>query len=57
MMTADIATWIITLFVVDPLHAEMRQHLDNANAPVELVQQSRQRLAIEVQRLIDEGRQ
>lgn len=55
MMIADIAAWIFTLFVIDPLHAEMRQHLDNANAPVELVQQSRQCLAIEVPRLIDKA--
>jgi hypothetical protein len=53
MMIADIAAWIFTLFVVDPLHAEMRQHIDRANVPVEIVQQSRQCLAIEGPRLIE----
>lgn len=52
-MIADIAAWMFTLFVVDPLQAEMRQHLERANAPVEIVQQSRQCLAAHVPRLID----
>ncbi|TDK35680.1 hypothetical protein E2F50_12955 [Rhizobium deserti] len=54
-MIANIAAWIFTLFVIDPLHAEMRQHLDRANLPVELVQQSRQCLTNEVPRLIDKA--
>ncbi|MBW6424927.1 hypothetical protein KX729_26140 [Rhizobium sp. XQZ8] len=52
-MIAEIAAWMFTLFVVDPLHAEMRQHLEHANAPVEVVQQSRQCLASHVPRLVD----
>jgi hypothetical protein len=54
-MIADIAAWMFTLFVVDPLHAEMRQHLERANAPVEIVQQSQQCLAAHVPRLIDKA--
>ena len=54
-MIADIAAWMFTLFVVDPLHAEMRQHLERANAPVEIVQQSRQCLESHVPRLIDKA--
>jgi len=52
-MIADIAAWMFTIFVVDPLHAEMRQHLERANTPVQIVQQSRQCLAVQVPRLID----
>lgn len=52
-MIADIAAWMFTLFVVDPLHAEMRQHFERTNAPVQIVQQSRQCLAVELPRLID----
>ncbi|MCQ1774414.1 hypothetical protein NOI24_24160 [Neorhizobium galegae] len=55
IVIADIAAWIFTLFVVDPLNAEMRQHLDRPNVPVEIVQQSRRCLAIEVPRLIDKA--
>lgn len=52
-MIADIAAWMFTLFVVDPLHAEIRQHLELANAPVEIVQPSRQCLAKQVPHLVD----
>jgi hypothetical protein len=54
-MIADIAAWMFTLFVVDPLHAEIRQHLERANAPVEIVRQSRQCLETHVPRLIDKA--
>ncbi|MDR6820872.1 hypothetical protein J2X76_006072 [Neorhizobium sp. 2083] len=54
-MIADIAAWMFTLFVVDPLHAEMRQHLERASAPVEIVQQSRQCLVVQVPLLIEKA--
>jgi hypothetical protein len=54
-MIADIAAWIFTLFVVDPLHSEMRHHLERANAPTQTVQQSQQCLAAEVPLLIEKA--
>lgn len=54
-MIADIAAWIFTLFVVDPLHAEMRQYMERANAPTQIVQQSRRCLSIQGPRLIDKA--
>jgi hypothetical protein len=54
-MIADIVAWIFTLFVVDPLHSEMRQNLERANAPVQIVQQSQQCLAVQVPALIEKA--
>jgi len=54
-MIADFAAWMFTLFVVDPLHSEMRQHLERANAPVQIVQQSQQCLAVQVPLLIEKA--
>ncbi|MDS7594036.1 hypothetical protein [Agrobacterium tumefaciens] len=52
-MIADIAGWLFAVFVVDPLQAEMRQHLDRGNVSIQAVQQSQQCLANQVPRLIE----
>jgi hypothetical protein len=52
-MLSEIAAWLFTLFVVDPLHAEMREHLDRARLPAEAVQQSQQCLSVQAPSLID----
>lgn len=41
-MISDIAAWIFALFVIDPLQAEVRERVAQANLPVEAVQQSQQ---------------
>lgn len=56
IMIADIAAWIFTLSIVDPLHTETRRHLDRANVSMQIVQQSRQCLAVEAPRLIYKAR-
>lgn len=52
-MIADIVGWLFAVFVVDPLQAEMRQHLDRGQVSMEAAQQSQQCLANQVPRLID----
>ncbi|MFK0204742.1 hypothetical protein [Agrobacterium sp. NPDC090283] len=51
-MIADVAAWIFTLFVVDPLQTEMQKTLERANLPIEAVQQSQQCLTMQVPCLI-----
>ena len=41
-MISEIAAWLFALFVVDPLQAEIRERVDSAKLPVEMVQQSQQ---------------
>ncbi|MFK0206242.1 hypothetical protein [Agrobacterium sp. NPDC090283] len=54
-MIADVAAWIFTLFVVDPLQAEMQKTLERANLPIEALQQSQQCLTMQVPRLIEKA--
>jgi hypothetical protein len=51
-MISDIAAWLLALFVIDPLQAELRERLDTANVPVAEVQQSRQCVASHAPRLL-----
>ncbi len=52
-MLSDIAAWFITLFVVDPLQAEMREQLERANASTEIIQQSQQCVASQGPKLLN----
>ncbi|KQR36362.1 UNVERIFIED_ORG: hypothetical protein J2W66_004548 [Agrobacterium larrymoorei] len=52
-MLSDIAAWFITLFVVDPLQAEMREQLDRANASTEIIQQSQRCVASQAPQLLN----
>lgn len=52
-MLSDIAAWFITLFVVDPLQAEMRERLDRANASTEIIQQSQRCVASQTPQLLN----
>ncbi|QCJ00003.1 hypothetical protein [Agrobacterium larrymoorei] len=51
-MLSDIAAWFITLFVVDPLQAQVREHLDRANASTQIIQQSQQCIASQAPQLL-----
>lgn len=52
-MLSDIAAWFITLFVVDPLQAEMREQLERANASTQIIQQSQQCIASQGPQLLN----
>jgi len=52
-MLSDIAVWFITLLVVDPLQAEMREQLDRANASTEIIQQSQRCVASQAPQLLN----
>jgi hypothetical protein len=52
-MISEIAAWLFALFVVDPLHSEIRQKIDEANLPVQALQQSRQCISTHSQRLLE----
>ncbi|MDQ1194851.1 hypothetical protein [Agrobacterium sp. SORGH_AS 787] len=52
-MLSDIAAWFITLLVVDPLQAEMREQLDRANASTEIIQQSQRCVASQAPQLLN----
>ncbi len=52
-MFADIVAWFVTLFVVDPLQAEVRERLDQANASTQLIQQSQQCVAAQAPQLLN----
>ncbi|MCJ8520671.1 hypothetical protein ABID21_003887 [Pseudorhizobium tarimense] len=54
-MISDIAAWLFTLFVLDPVHAEVRERLERARLPVEAVQQSQQCLSTHGPRLIQQA--
>ncbi|MFD1747317.1 hypothetical protein ACFSE1_17740 [Rhizobium helianthi] len=54
-MISDIVAWMFTLFVVDPLHADIQQHLERANAPVQIAQQTNECLAVQVPHLLDKA--
>ena len=51
-MISEIAAWLFALFVVDPLHAEIRERVDAANLPVQALQQSQQCVATHGPRLL-----
>ncbi|MET3857437.1 hypothetical protein [Rhizobium sp. OAE497] len=51
-MISEIAAWLFALFVVDPLHAEIRERVDAANLPVQALQQSQQCVAAHGPRLL-----
>ncbi len=52
-MFADIVAWFVTLFVVDPLQAEVRERLDRANASTQLIQQSQQCVSAQAPKLLN----
>ncbi|MDR6100284.1 hypothetical protein QE369_000462 [Agrobacterium larrymoorei] len=52
-MLSDIAAWFITLLVVDPLQAEMREQLHRANASTEIIQQSQRCVASQAPQLLN----
>lgn len=54
-MISEVAAWLFALFVVDPLHAEVRERVERANLPVEAVQQSQQCLATHAPRLLQQA--
>lgn len=54
-MISDFIAAMFAWFVVDPLHAELQQQIERANAPLEIVQQSRKCLATEVPRLLEKA--
>jgi len=51
-LISEIAAWLFALFVVDPLHAEIRERVDAAKLPVQAVQQSQQCIATHGPRLL-----
>lgn len=51
-MISEIAAWLFALFVVDPLHAEIRERVDAAQLPVQALQQSQQCVATHGPRLL-----
>lgn len=52
-MISEIAAWLFTLFIIDPLHAEVRQRVEQANLPIETLQQSRQCISAQAPRLLE----
>ncbi|SIQ17376.1 hypothetical protein SAMN05880590_102411 [Rhizobium sp. RU35A] len=52
-MFSDLAAWLITAFVLNPVQAELRQELQQADASVQMVQQVQQCVASEGPRLIE----
>lgn len=54
-MLSEIAAWFITLFLINPLQAEVQQQLERANASAQTVQQLRQCVASEGPRLIEKA--
>ena len=44
-MISDIAAWLMTLFVLNPIQAQVQEHLQNANASTEIIRQSQQCIA------------
>lgn len=44
-MISEIAAWLFALFVIDPLQAEVRDRVAQANLPIEALQQSQQCVA------------
>jgi hypothetical protein len=54
-MISDIAAWSFALFVVDPIHTEVRERVERANLPTEAVQQSRQCLSTQALRLLQQA--
>ena len=54
-MISDIAAWMFALFVVDPLHAELRERVGRANLPLETVQQSQQCITTHGPRLLQQA--
>lgn len=51
-MLSEIAAWFVTLFLLNPLQAEVQQQLERANASSQTVQQLQQCVASEGPRLI-----
>jgi hypothetical protein len=54
-MIPDIAAWLFEIFVIDPIHAEIRERFDLANLSFQAVQQSRQCVAAHGLRLLEEA--
>lgn len=44
-MISEFAAWLFALFVIDPLQAEVRERVAQANLPMETLQQSQQCVA------------
>jgi hypothetical protein len=55
LMISEIAAWLFALFVIDPIHAEVRERVERANLPVQAVQQSQQCLATHGPRLLEQA--
>ncbi|EUB98090.1 hypothetical protein PMI07_006404 [Rhizobium sp. CF080] len=54
-MLSDIAAWLFAIFVINPLHAELRERVDLANLPVQALQQSRQCVAAHGPQLLEQA--
>ncbi|HEV7437294.1 MAG TPA: hypothetical protein VGO22_20900 [Pseudorhizobium sp.] len=54
-MVSEIAAWLFALFVVDPIHAEVRERVERANLPAQAVQQSRQCLSTYGPKLLEQA--
>ena len=51
-MISDIAAWLITLFVLNPIQAEVQDRLQGANASAQSLQQSQQCVASQGPKLL-----
>ncbi|MGF9692063.1 hypothetical protein AAIH46_04540 [Rhizobium sp. 0TCS1.26] len=51
-MLSDIAAWFITIFVLNPVQAEVQTHLERVNATSETVQQARECISTHAPKLI-----
>jgi hypothetical protein len=51
-MISEIAAWLMTLFVVDPLQAQVREHLERANVSAQALQQSQQCISAQAPQLL-----
>ncbi|MGK9055379.1 hypothetical protein [Neorhizobium petrolearium] len=45
-MISEIFAWLFALFVIDPLHNEIRQRVEAANLPLQTLQQSQRCIAV-----------
>jgi hypothetical protein len=51
-MVSEIFAWLFAIFVIDPLHAEIRDRVARANLPVEVLQRSQQCLGTQGPQLL-----
>ena len=56
-MISDIAAWFITLFVLNPIQAEVQDHLQAANASTQSIQQSQQCISAQGPKLLQRAGQ